>query len=180
MNILESLLNAGDGGAVRQLGTQFGLGPDQTQSAVSALLPALMAGFQNNAARDGGLDSLVAALTGGGHQQYLDDPATLGDPDTTADGNGIRGHVLCSKDISRQVAQQAAAQTGIDPGILKQMLPVVATLAMGAMARQSRATAAGPTSSGLASMLTPMLDQNRDGSVADDLLGMAGKLFCGR
>ena len=29
-------------------------------------------------------------------------------------------------------------------------------------------------------MLGPMLDQNRDGSVADDLLGLAGKLFGGR
>jgi hypothetical protein len=179
MNMLDSLLNAGDGGAVRQLGTQFGLGPDQAQSALSALLPALMAGFQNNAARDGGLDQLAAALAGGSHQQYLDNPTTLGDPATTADGNGILGHILGSKDISRQVAQRAAAQTGIDPGILKQMLPVVAALAMGAMAQQSR-SAAGPTSGGLASMLTPMLDQNRDGSIADDLLGMAGKLFSGR
>lgn len=176
MNILDSLLHAGDGGAVRQLGTQFGLGPDQTQNALSALLPVLLAGFQNNAARGGGIDSLVAALAGGGHQQYLDNPATLGDPATTADGNGILGHVLGSKDISRQVAQRAAAQTGIDPGILKQMLPVVAALAMGAMARQSSGSAAGPTSGGLASLL----DQNRDGSVADDLLGMAGKLFGGR
>jgi hypothetical protein len=177
MNILDSLLNAGDGGAVRQLGAQFGLGPDQTQSALSALLPSIMAGFQNNASRDGGLDSLAAALAGGGHQQYLEDPATLGDPATTADGNGILGHVFGSKDVSRQVAQRAAGQTGIDPAILKQMLPIVAALAMGAMSRQSRTTAGG---GGLASMLTPMLDQNRDGSVADDLLGMAGKLFGGR
>jgi hypothetical protein len=29
-------------------------------------------------------------------------------------------------------------------------------------------------------MLAPMLDQNRDGSVTDDLLGLAGKLFSGR
>lgn len=180
MNVLESLLNAGDGGAVRQLGAQFGLAPAQTQSALSALLPSLMAGFQNNASRDGGLDSLVAALAGGGHQQYLDNPATLGDPATTTDGNGILGHVFGTKDVSRQVAERAAGQTGIDPAILKQMLPIVAALAMGAMSRQSRTAGAGAAGGGLASMLTPMLDQNRDGSVADDLLGMAGKLFGGR
>ena len=179
MNLLDSLLNAGDGSAVRQLGTQFGLGPEQTQSALSALLPALMAGFQNNASRDGGLDQLAAALAGGSHQQYLDNPAMLGDPSAAADGNGILGHVLGSKDVSRDVAQRAAGQTGIDPGILKQMLPVVAALAMGAMSQQSR-TAAGPSGGDLASMLAPMLDQNRDGSVADDLLGIAGKLFSGR
>lgn len=179
MNILDSLLNSGDGGAVRELGAQFGLPPDQTQSALAALLPALMAGVQNNVSREGGLDSLASALAGGGHQQYINDPATLRDPATTADGNGILGHIFGSKDVSRQVAQQASAQTGIDPGILKQMLPVIAALAMGAMSRQSQSAGAG-SGRGLASMLAPMLDQNRDGSVADDLLGLAGKLFSGR
>jgi hypothetical protein len=29
-------------------------------------------------------------------------------------------------------------------------------------------------------MLTPLLDSNRDGSMFDDLLGQAGKLFGGR
>ena len=175
MNILESLLSGGDGSAVRQLGAQFGLPPEQTQSALAALVPSLMAGFQNNMSREGGLDSLASALAGGGHQQYINDPATLADPATTADGNGILGHLFGSKDVSRQVAQRASAQTGIDPGILKQMLPVIAALAMGAMARQSQAAGA-PGGGGLASML----DQNRDGSVADDLLGLAGKLFGGR
>jgi hypothetical protein len=179
MNILDSLLNSGDVGAVRQLGAQFGLPPEQTQSALAALVPALMAGFQNNVSREGGLESLASALAGGGHQQYVNDPATLGDPATAADGNGILGHIFGSKDVSRQVAQRASAQTGIDPGILKQMLPVIAALAMGAMSRQSQSAAAG-SSSGLPSMLAPMLDQNRDGSVADDLLGLAGRLFSGR
>ena len=175
MNILDSLLNSGDGGAVRQLGAQFGLAPEQAQSALAALVPALMAGFQNNISREGGLDSLASALAGGGHHEYVNNPATLADPATTADGNGILGHIFGSKDVSRQVAQQASAQTGIDPGLLEQMLPVIAALAMGAMSRQSQSAGAG-TSSGLASML----DQNRDGSVADDLLGLAGKLFSGR
>ena len=113
-------------------------------------------------------------------QQYVENPATLADPATTADGNGILGHIFGSKDVSRQVAQRAAAQTGVDASILKQMLPVIAAMAMGAMAKQTRSAAPGAAGGGLASMLGPMLDQNRDGSVADDLLGLAGKLFGGR
>ena len=177
MNILESLLNSGDGSAVRQLGAQFGLPPDQAQSVLAAIVPALMAGVQNNASQQSGLDGLAAALAGGDHAQYVDDPGMLADPATTADGNGILGHIFGSKDVSRQVAQQASARTGIDATILKQMLPVVAALAMGAMAKQTRNAAPAAAGGGLASMLGPMLDQNRDGSVADDLLGLAGKLF---
>jgi hypothetical protein len=50
---------------------------------------------------------------------------------------------------------------------------------MGAMARQgSGATLASGASTpggGLMSMLTPMLDANRDGSIVDDVMGMLGK-----
>lgn len=48
MNILEAIVNTQDGAAVRQLGSQFGLGQEQTTAALSALLPALAAGVQRN------------------------------------------------------------------------------------------------------------------------------------
>jgi hypothetical protein len=131
---------------------------------------------------EGGLDSLVSALSSGRHQRYLDDPAALADATTVQDGNGILGHVFGSKDVSRQVAQRASAQTGIDTGILKQMLPVVAAMAMSGLSRQSssgaaRTAGAAAGAAGLMAMLTPMLDQNRDGSMLDDVLGMAGRML---
>jgi hypothetical protein len=181
MNILEAILNAQGGGAVRQMGQQFGLSNDQTMSALSALVPALATGFQRNMEGAGGLAGLAAALSGGQHSQYVDDPATLGAAGTRADGDGILGHIFGSKDVSRQVATRAAAQTGIDPGILKQMLPLAAAMMMGIMAKQQFGAGAGAglqtgnTGSGLMSMLTPVLDANRDGSMIDDVLGMLGK-----
>ena len=44
MNILDAIVNAQDGAAVRQLGSQVGLAPDQATTALSALVPALAAG----------------------------------------------------------------------------------------------------------------------------------------
>jgi hypothetical protein len=177
MNILESILAAQNGGAVRQMGQQLGLGDDQTMSVLSTLVPALAGGFQRNMQNPGGLDALMGALTGGQHGQYLENPSSLAG--AAGDGNGILGHILGSKDVSREVATRAAAQTGLDPGILKQALPLVAALMMGAMARQgSGATLASGASTpggGLMSMLTPMLDANRDGSIVDDVMGMLGK-----
>ena len=131
MNILEAMLAAQGGGAARQLGQQFGLDESQVSSAVSALVPALAAGFQRNMATPQGLESLTAALGGGQHQRYVDDPNVLGLPETTADGNSILGHVFGSKDVSRGVATRAAAQTGISEGVLKSMLPVIAAMRSG-------------------------------------------------
>jgi hypothetical protein len=182
MNILDDIVNARNGAAVRQLGAQFGLGQEQTAAALSALVPALAAGFQRNLQSEGGLESLVSALSTGRHQDYIDNPATLGEATAVADGDGILGHVLGSKDVSRQVASRAAAQTGLSAELMKQLLPLAATLMMGAFARRSAGsapTSAGPAASGggIADMLGPLLDRNRDGSILDDVAGMAGRFL---
>jgi hypothetical protein len=182
MDRIEALLGNRRPEVVQRLGQQFGLSESQASSALGALLPALAAGFQRNASTPTGLDGLLGALRGGGHQRYLDDLEALGRDDTIQDGNGILGHVFGSKDVSRQVAQRAAAETGVGPDLLKRMLPVVAALVMGALSkRQSVDTAdarLGPQAQpggGLLDMLAPMLDRNRDGSVLDDVLGMIGR-----
>jgi len=180
MNILEQILSAQNGGAVRKLSQQFGIDPSQATSAISALLPALAGGLGKNMAQPSGAEGLLGALTGGSHSRYLEQPDVLGHPDTVQDGNSILGHILGSKDASRAVADQAAQQTGLGAGLLKQMLPVVAAMTMGAMSKHTSSLGAAGSpaaASGLMGMLTPLLDQNRDGSAVDDVIGMAAKFF---
>ena len=183
MNILDAVLNAQGGGAAQQIGRQFGLTDEQATTALAALVPALAAGFQRNMSSPQGLDGLLGALAGGGHQRYVDDPAALGDAETVNDGNSILGHVFGSKDVSRQVASQVSAKTGIGESALKAMLPIVAAMMMGSMSRrvtQPGGMAPGGGAGNLMSMLTPVLDANRDGSAVDDIVGMMGRLFSGR
>jgi hypothetical protein len=179
MNILDAIVNAQDGAAVRQLGSQVGLAPDQATAALSALVPALAAGFQRNLQSQGGLENLMSALSSGNHGQYIDNPTSLGDRSAVADGNGILGHLLGSKDVSREVASRAAAQTGLSPDVLKQMLPLAATLMMGAFSKQSAGAGSvgaglGGSGGGIASMLTPLLDRDHDGSIIDDVTSIIG------
>lgn len=123
--------------AKQQLGQQFGLDDDMTQKALSALIPALSAGIKSNATKPGGLEGLLGALQSGGHKRYIEEPSLLNQPQTRDDGNGILGHLLGSKDMSRSVANHAAEKTGLDQGILKQMLPLVATMVMGSLSKKS-------------------------------------------
>lgn len=182
MNILDAIVNAQNGAAVQQLGSQVGLAPDQTALALSALVPALAAGFQRNIQSEGGLNSLTSALAAGNHSRYIDNPTSLGDQAAMADGNGILGHLLGSKEVSREVASRAAAQTGLSADVLKRLLPLAATLMMASFAKQSgRATSLpgglGGSGGGIAAMLTPLLDRNRDGSIVDDVTSMIGKFM---
>jgi hypothetical protein len=137
MNLVETILNAGGGAAARTVGSQLGLGQHETMTALSALVPALAAGLQQHAQTPTGLGGLMNALASGRHQRYVDEPSTLRDPAAVDDGNAILGHILGSKDASRQVATAAAAHTGIGADILKKMLPMAATLVMGALAQHA-------------------------------------------
>lgn len=180
MALLDEIMRAQNGGSVRNLAQSFGLNEEQVQSALATLVPALGQGLQNNAAAPGGLDSLAAALGGGNHERYVDDPAAIGEPATVTDGNGILGHVFGSKDTSRAVADRAAKRTGISSVILKKMLPVVAALVMGQLSRKARGGRQGaPSSGGLGGILGSLLGGG-GGSIADDLLGMAAGRLGGR
>lgn len=136
MNLLETILQAQGGGAVRQMAQQFGIGEDQAQSAIGAVLPALAGAMQQNV-QGGGLEGLLGALQGGGHEKYLDDPNALFSQEAVQDGNGILGHLLGGKEVSRQLASHASAQSGVGSDIIKKMLPIVAGLLMGGMSRQA-------------------------------------------
>lgn len=193
MDLLELIAQAQGGQAVNQLGRNFGLNQNQTQDALTALLPALAGAVRQNTAAPGGMEALLGALSRGNHSRYLDDPAAL--PAAADEGNGILGHLFGDKQVSRQVAARASQQTGIGQDVLKQMLPVVASMMMAGLAKQSgraQASAGGglggmlagtasgqraPAGGGLLDMLTPLLDQNKDGSAMDDILGMAAKFL---
>ncbi len=182
MDLMSMLLNAGGGSALQQLSKNFGLSEDQTKSAVSVLLPALGSGLARNAAQPSGLEALLGALTSGNHEQYLDRPDILNSGDAVDDGNGILGHVFGSKDVSRGVARNAAQKTGISEDILKKMLPSLAGLAMGMLSKQNRGAGmqmpgAGSSSSGVMDVLSQFLDSNQNGSVLDEVVGMASKFF---
>lgn len=176
MNLLEVLMQSNGGQNVNALAEQFGLSGDQAQGVLGQLLPALTRGMQNNLSQPGGLDSLLGALSDGHHAQYIDDPSTIGMPATVEEGNGILGHLLGSKDVSRALAQHVSGNTGVSDSIIKQMLPVIASMAMGALAKNqmSKGAAASPQP---AEGLMGMLDFDRDGSAVDDVIGLMGKFF---
>ena len=135
MDLLKILLdNAGSAG---EIGKVAGVDSKATASVIEKLLPAISGGLQKNLQQSGGIDALAGALKSGSHERYLDNPASLADASAKADGNGILGHLLGGKDASRQLAAQVSGETGVDAGAIKNMLPLVAALAMGALSKKT-------------------------------------------
>ena len=187
--LLDLLAGAQAQPAKQQLGQQFGLSEDMTQQAMAALIPALAAGLKSNASQPGGVEALLGALNKGSHSRYLDEPNLLGRPETRDDGNSILGHLLGSKEVSRSVASRASEKTGLDNEMLKQMLPIVATMVMGSLSKKSEEPdtvsqlavlfggGQSQQSGGLGGLLGGMLGGGRQRQPQSDGLGMLGALF---
>lgn len=180
MNLMELLVAGGGGKSIDALSRQLGIDGADTGSLVEALGPALMRGVEKQTERPDSLQGLTKALTGGGHQRYLDNPELIGDDAAREDGNKILGHLFGSKDVSRNVAAQAAQKTGIESGLIKKALPMLAGLAMGALSKKSEAQAApgSSDSGGLGGLLAGLIgDRDDDGLGMDDVLNLAKRLF---
>ncbi len=181
MNLMDLLGQGAGQMAAGQIARQLGIDEGMAQSAMRAVLPALSRGMSRNASKPGGLDSLIGALGKGKHDRYVERPEILGQPETVTDGNKILGHIFGSKDVSRNVAGRAAKDTGINPDIIKKMLPLVAAVAMGMLSKQTqggRQLGSAPSSGGGAlGILNQVLDADRDGNALDDILNMAQRFF---
>lgn len=171
INLFDMLTQTNNGAAVQQVGQQTGLQPDMAQAAIKALSPAIAGGLQRNVQQPGGLQSLLGALQNGQHEQYLDQPESLAQPNAIADGNAILGHLLGSKDTSRAVAAQAAQKTGLSEQVLKSVLPMVASMAMASLSKQTKK----PDMAGaLAGMLSGQQPQPAQGGIGGLLGGLLG------
>lgn len=189
-------------GGLQSMARELGVSENQAASGAEALVPAILGGFKKQAQSQPagleGLGGLLGQLGGGG----LLDEVLSPQPTNLSHGNDVLGQIFGSKDVSRAVTQNAASQSGLDPALLKKMLPMLAMLVAGFMAKQQGAGAAAqPSAAGgglgglLGSLLgggqtagagnarpgasaqglASMLDLNGDGNPLDDILQMIGK-----
>ena len=201
-------MNIGDiiaqSGGIGSIARELGIDESTAQAGVTALLPAVLGGFKGQAQAQpeglGGLLGMVQGLGGGG---LLDSVLSPG-PSNVDAGNNVLGQIFGSKDTSRAVAADASAKSGVSGDLLKKMLPLVAMLVAGYMAKQAGGgdqqqagggglggmlgsvlggmmgggQQAAPAGGGLGGLggLASMLDFDRDGNPLDDIMGMAGKL----
>ncbi len=171
--------NDGAGRAVGRLADRFGLSRDQTRGAVEKLTPELTGSLLENLQRPGGLEALTEALRRGDHSKYLQ-PERVDEDETTLDGNKILGHIFGSKQKSRDVASRASQETGVDTGILKKMLPIVASLVMGSMSKKANDAGAlreERSGGGMVDVLGGLLGGGSKGGGLGGLLGGLGKMF---
>lgn len=181
MNILEILMQSQKGGPLDALTSASGLQSNQMQQILGQVLPVLASGIKNGATSQDGLQGLMQALLSGNHSRYIEQPNSIENVNTRLDGNGILGHILGNKDASRALAGHASANTGIDSSLIKKMLPLIATVVMGAMNKSASSKGLlnsqldSKTSNSMVDHVSSFLDVGGDGSIIDDVLRIGAK-----
>ncbi|MDL2353255.1 MAG: DUF937 domain-containing protein [Pseudomonadota bacterium] len=171
-------------GGIAAIAGQLGVSPQVAEAGAAALLPAIAGGFSKQADAAGGgergLGSLIGMLGGLGGASLATN--VLGPEPTDVDkGNDVLGQIFGSKDVSRTVATHASNQTGIDPALLKKMLPILAMLVAGYLSHradgaQSQNEGGTLGGGGLGGMLGSVLGSVLGGQSSQSSSGMGGML----
>ena len=94
MNLIETMLSAGNGAVGQQLGSQFGLDSSKLGSVVGAVGPLLAHGLKEKLSTDPSGGGLLNMLKGGTLTQYADNPTSLATPEAAQQGQSILGSLF--------------------------------------------------------------------------------------
>lgn len=188
---LEALFGLLQGQNLGKLTEQIGGNSTQVKDGVMAALPAILTAVNKNANNSEKAEGLNNALNQHDGSVLNNLGNYLQNPDLK-DGAGILGHLFGNN--TQNVANAVSQSSGLDTQGSLKMLETLAPLVLGALGQQKKennldaqgisnltsnlaANFAGE--GGIMSMITNLLDANKDGNVMDDLTGMIGKLFGG-
>jgi len=192
MNAITQIITQQLGGsAARTIAQRFGISETTANTAIQMAVPLILTALARNASQPQEAQNLHQAIATDHDGSVLDNlMGYLGNPQS-ANGAGILGHVFGNQ---RPVVENNLAQaTGMDQNSAGGLLETLAPLVMGSLGKaqqengldasglsnflngqQQEAQATAPNAM---SVLSSMLDQNKDGSSIDDLQRMAANFF---
>lgn len=176
MNILETVLKAGlNENVIGSLSQKTGIDSNSLGSLISDLAPQLLNGAKANLASDNDSSSLIDMISGTDLDKIAQNPEELDRMDT----GGMLGQLFSSlNENESDVTNSLSQKSGIDASSIASLLPMLAPLVMGALNKKSNLGSMDTSNTNdMTSMLTNFIDQDNDGSVVDDLLGMAKRFL---
>ena len=179
------------GSAGRAIAQRLGISEATANTAVQVAVPLILAALARNANNPQGAQSLHQAINDDHDGSIFDNVLGYISNPQSANGAGILGHVFGTQQPAIQ--NNLAQATGMDQNSAGGLLETIAPLVMGAVGQTQQQQGLDPSgltnllnnqqqeaqtnAPGAMSILSSMLDQNKDGSAIDDLKRMAGGFF---
>jgi hypothetical protein len=192
MNAITQIVTQQLGGsAARTIAQRFGISESTANTAIQMAVPLILTALARNASQPQEAQNLHQAVATDHDGSIFDNVTGYLQNPQSANGAGILGHVFGSQKPA--VENNLAQVTGMDQSSAGGLLETLAPLVMGSLGKaqqqngldasglsdllnnqQQEAQANAP---GAMSMLSSLLDQNKDGSSMDDLQRMAASFF---
>lgn len=124
-------LTAHGGGAIGALTEKFGIGADQAKGALDKIIPFVKGHLGKGLSLPGRGASLIGQIKGANLKALAADPAAIAGDDAARHGATL----LDDLDEGEKEAhvQEVARETGLDPGVVRSLLPTAAAVTAGAM-----------------------------------------------
>lgn len=168
MNNILALLNGGLGKEViDSISKESGASKKDTQTVVTAALPALLGALQSNAG-SGGAGGILQAINSKHDGSILDNLASALGSGAASDGEGILKHVLGGSQSSIQKA--ISKKSGVSATTVSKILALLAPIVMGYLGRETKKSSVS-NEKGLTDLLGGLIG---GGSGADLLGGLLG------
>ena len=174
MDILKLLLGSSSG-MIDAMSQKSGLAANDVEAVVSKIAPIFMQRANENFKSDADSSNFLEMIRRSNLDEMTDAPQNI----SVAEGNELLGVLTGSKENSNALASDVGSQLGISADSIKTLLPMIAPMIAGMLNNQLKASnLQGSADSGsMMSMLTQFLDQNKDGSIVDDIFRIAGNFF---
>ena len=172
--------------AKKKLGTQAGSGGSISDDAIQSAVDAILGGLKSNTNTAAGAEKLDATLGKNHDGSILNDVlGALGSGAVQTDGGKILDHIFGRQ--QNQVATKVGKQTGLDKQAVIALMIALAPIVLGQLGKLKKDknlnseevadTVRKSGGSGIENVVAGMLDQNKDGSIVDDILRMGTNLF---
>ena len=174
MDILKLLLG-NSGGMIDAMSQKSGLAANDVEAVISKIVPIFMQKANENFKSDADSSNFLDMI----RRSNLDDMADAPQNISVAEGNELLGVLTGSKENSRALAGDVGSQLGISADSIKTLLPMIAPMIAGMLNNQLKASNLQDSADNgsMMSMLTQFLDQNKDGSIVDDIFRIADNFF---
>lgn len=192
MNAITQIVTQQLGGsAARTIAQRFGISESTANTAIQMAVPLILTALARNASQPQEAQNLHQAVATDHDGSILDNVMGYLQNPQSANGAGILGHVFGGQQPA--IENNLAQATGMDQSSAGGLLETLAPLVMGSLGRaqqqngldasglsdllNSQQQEAQANAPGAMSMLSSLLDQNKDGSSMDDLQRMAASFF---
>ncbi|MET0312780.1 MAG: DUF937 domain-containing protein, partial [Hansschlegelia sp.] len=143
-DVFEMMRRSQGGAAFDNLARAYGLSPDQMRAAAAAVSPAFAQAFQRRSEGEEAAERLSQMFGAETYARAFDQQAAALDAAAQGPGDAALSALFGSPEVSRAVAAQASAASGVQAEIIRKVLPVLAGVLIGGFLKASKTPGAAP------------------------------------